>query len=195
MTTEKPILITDIASAHGFTSVEKDALSSVHTASKNMVKRMMGNAGNVAKMCRVKTVKVDHLKLVENIMTGGRIVLPEAYFQGAETEGYFPKSVVAPYETITSMVNVATETRPSMDYKVLGGAELSKNNINPSFVRQTVQAMKIDVQIDKNAQLYISQKAVGYTSLLMTTIRKQYPKQNVLKGSMVKKVMDKNMIV
>lgn len=188
--------MTDIASLaqrEGFQTVHADALDHMHVAAKGVVERMVNNASKVAALVKVKKIKMEHLHLVENIQTGGRVVLPAAYFEGTETEGYLPKEAVAPFETTASFVDVTAQTRPEHAIKVLGGAPRALK-LDAAFVADTVKSMKTGFSVDKAAQAHIADKAQHFSTLLVKAVRKQYPKQKTLKASMVKKVLEKSML-
>ena len=195
--------IASLAQREGFHTVHGDAVEEIHRAAKGVVKRMVNNASKVATVCKVKTIKLDHLKVVENIQTGvqsgGRIILPAAYFEGAETEAYYPKEIVAPYETTASFVDISDMSRAEHAIKVLGGgsahAALSSMALDEAFVQKTVKnEIKSGFTVDKDSRAHISGKVQNFTGLLVKTVRKQYPKQKILKGSMVKKILEKNLL-
>lgn len=188
------------AAAEGFTSLSSDATEACAWAAKGMLAKVLGQACQIAAVAKVRTIKVEHLNLVYSIQSGGKAVLPDEYFSGAPSGAYKSEDAVRPLEAVTSTVDPAVETRGAMPVKGLGGGSGSGSSAHDRVFVQGIIAQltaegALGCKLDAASIDYVSRITHWFIVGLFKAVRKSYPRQKSLTGTMIRNVAVKKNLV
>jgi hypothetical protein len=183
------------ASSHGFKTVDPDALDLLCNVADKIVTNVLKNVCAVATVCKVKTAKEEHFKVVSFIqrtvlketgtVKGGKIVLPSEYFSGEASGQYHEKVDVQPMESLVSHVDSMFITRPAMPIKVMGGGSDKEEYINAT-IKKLQKDKVISCNVSKEGKKYVTMSLEDNIAALLSAVRNVAPKT----ATLTKKTLD-----